>query len=325
MEELAGDAKYKGRVNFLLINCQGIDDAKTYARANGLNECPHGSGPVPPSYGVRYIPHKTLIGKDGKIIKNYEGFQWSDIDEALKASGGYAAADDSAGIAAKAIAETFTKFDTNGDGLINRRELKMLLDKVGLGMDVDEVISKADSDGNGRLDYAEFSAWICGADSGRLRRALGLASSGPDGGLPQCANLCGRAPFRHYKTCCTHCKGPEGPHARACDETAGKAEEFPTGPKCRNGCGRDPFGDYPTCCTHCKGADGPHSKSCTAAASRPAGGGRERPADSPRASRDIALSKIIGEELIRGDGEKVQTAAALSRCKVVGILFTAMW
>eukprot|EP00930_Biecheleria_cincta_P070828 TRINITY_DN58429_c0_g1_i1.p1 TRINITY_DN58429_c0_g1~~TRINITY_DN58429_c0_g1_i1.p1 ORF type:complete len:325 (-),score=49.55 TRINITY_DN58429_c0_g1_i1:494-1468(-) len=324
MEELAGDTKYKGRVNFFMINCQGIDDAKKYAHANGLNECPHGAGPVPGSYGVRYIPHKTLIGKDGKIIKNYEGFQWSDIDDALAASGGYAAIDDSAGRKAKHIAETFAKFDANGDGLIDRRELAVLLDKVGLSMDVDEVINKADSDGNGRLDYAEFSAWICSADSGRLRRALGLASTGPDGGLPQCANFCGRAPFRHHKTCCTHCKGPKGPHAHACDKAAGEAEELSIGPKCRNGCGRDPFGDYPTCCTHCTGADGPHSRSCNAAATRPGGGGG-RPADSPRAGSVTALSKILGEELLRGDGKKVQTAAALSRCKVVGILFTAMW
>lgn len=325
MEELAGGAKYNGRVNFLMINCRGLDDAKSYAHANGLSECPHGTGPVPASYGVRYIPHKTLIGKDGKVIKNYESFSWSDIDEALAASGGYAASADHGGDRmAKNIAEAFAKFDANGDGLIDRRELKVLLDKIGLGMSVDEVINKADSDGNGRLDYAEFSAWICSADSGRLRRALGLASTGPDGGLAQCANLCGRAPFRHYKTCCTRCKGPDGPHAHSCDQAAGEAE-VAAGPKCRNGCGRDPFGDYPTCCTHCTGADGPHSRSCNAAASRRSGCGG-RPADSPRASsRDIALSKILGEELIRGDGEKVRTGVALSRCKVVGILFTAMW
>lgn len=32
----------------------------------------------------------------------------------------------------------------------------------------------------------------------------------------QCINGCGRLRFRHFKTCCTHCKGADGPHARDC-------------------------------------------------------------------------------------------------------------
>ena len=59
------------------------DEAKQYAEVKGLSKCPHGAAEAPSEYGVQYIPHKVLIGKDGKIIKNYEGFQWSDIDAAL--------------------------------------------------------------------------------------------------------------------------------------------------------------------------------------------------------------------------------------------------
>lgn len=88
MDELAADAKYEGNVNFLLINCESVDDAKAYAASKGLSgACPHGSGNSG-RYFVRYIPHKCLIGKDGLVIKNYDGFTWGDIDDALAADGG---------------------------------------------------------------------------------------------------------------------------------------------------------------------------------------------------------------------------------------------
>lgn len=88
MEKLAADARYKGKVNFLLVNLQGVDKAAAYAKSEGLRgACPHGAG-SPGGYGVKYIPHKVLIGKDGLVLKNKDDFQWSDIDAALSASGG---------------------------------------------------------------------------------------------------------------------------------------------------------------------------------------------------------------------------------------------
>mmetsp|Transcript_18112 Transcript_18112/g.46728 ORF Transcript_18112/g.46728 Transcript_18112/m.46728 type:complete len:84 (+) Transcript_18112:226-477(+) len=83
MDKLA--EKYKDKVNFLLVNLDGVDKAKAYMSQKGLNgACPHGScSQVPDSYGIKYIPHKALIGKDGKVIKNYEGFKWEDIEGAL--------------------------------------------------------------------------------------------------------------------------------------------------------------------------------------------------------------------------------------------------
>mmetsp|Transcript_62535 Transcript_62535/g.183340 ORF Transcript_62535/g.183340 Transcript_62535/m.183340 type:complete len:83 (+) Transcript_62535:241-489(+) len=82
MDKLA--EKYAGKVNFLLINMESTEKATAYAGQKGLTgACPHGAGKPPDSYGIKYIPHKTLIGKDGNIIKNYEGFKWEDIDSAL--------------------------------------------------------------------------------------------------------------------------------------------------------------------------------------------------------------------------------------------------
>ena len=46
-------------------------DAKEYASAKNLTgACPHGAGQAPGEYGVQYIPHKVLIGKDGVVVKN---------------------------------------------------------------------------------------------------------------------------------------------------------------------------------------------------------------------------------------------------------------
>lgn len=88
MEELAGDEKYKSKVNFLLLNLEGTEKAKEYASSKSLvGACIHASCNTEDTkdYGITKIPHKTLIGKDGKVFKNYENFQWSDIDVVLEA------------------------------------------------------------------------------------------------------------------------------------------------------------------------------------------------------------------------------------------------
>ncbi|CAE8628469.1 unnamed protein product [Polarella glacialis] len=84
MDKLAADAKYAGKVNFVLVNLDGVEKAKEYHAGKALTgACPHGAGKVPPEYGLKYIPHKTLVGADGKVMKNFDGFNWSDIDAAL--------------------------------------------------------------------------------------------------------------------------------------------------------------------------------------------------------------------------------------------------
>lgn len=84
MDKLAADDKYKDKVNFVLVNLEGVPKAEQYKTSKGLSgACPHGAGKPPGEYGIKYIPHKALIGKDGKVIKNYEGFAWTDIDGAM--------------------------------------------------------------------------------------------------------------------------------------------------------------------------------------------------------------------------------------------------
>lgn len=295
MEALSSDEQYSGKVNFLMLNLQGLDDAKAYARSHGIQVCPHGQAQVPPSYGVRYIPHKVLIGKDGLVINNYEGFDWSSIDKALAAppppvgevaEAGVSVSDDSA----EQIARAFAQFDLNGDGVIDHHELGQVLRKLEPTRWTDDrlrrVFRAADADRDGRLDYAEFSSWVCKADLGSLRRSLGLAKYGMDGGLGVCDRHCGRRPFRHFKTCCTHCSGPDGPHSRDCEQRARRAP------------GR-----------------------------RKASASSGRPTRSPRAAEEpsLALTSILGDTLVRSDQTKVSCAGALKSRLLIGILFTAVW
>jgi len=96
-------------------------------------------------------------------------------------------------------------------------------------------------------------------------------------GEPLCENDCGQPRFGRYTTCCTHCRGPTGPHAQSCMK---KGYD-----ECENGCGHPQFGKYSTCCTHCKGKDGPHARGCfriEKAASGGAAGGCEKGCGRPR-------------------------------------------
>jgi len=93
------------------------------------------------------------------------------------------------------------------------------------------------------------SAW-----RGSLERCAEAGQDFETNGVPECANGCGQPRFGRFPTCCWHCKGPDGPHAKDCKCT-GYAE-------CENGCGHPQFGKFKTCCTHCKGSDGPHARGC---------------------------------------------------------------
>lgn len=81
---MAADEKYKGKVNFLLINLKSLEDAETYSEKQGLTgPTVHGSGSAPSEYGLMYIPHKVLIDKDGLVVKNFDMSLPADIDALL--------------------------------------------------------------------------------------------------------------------------------------------------------------------------------------------------------------------------------------------------
>eukprot|EP00931_Biecheleriopsis_adriatica_P046725 TRINITY_DN26858_c0_g1_i1.p1 TRINITY_DN26858_c0_g1~~TRINITY_DN26858_c0_g1_i1.p1 ORF type:complete len:436 (+),score=71.81 TRINITY_DN26858_c0_g1_i1:83-1390(+) len=65
----------------------------------------------------------------------------------------------------KEITDIFVKFDLDGNGSISVEELGAAL--VDLGMEesiAERILSVADTDGNGAIDYCEFVNWICSGD-----------------------------------------------------------------------------------------------------------------------------------------------------------------
>eukprot|EP00929_Paragymnodinium_shiwhaense_P044696 TRINITY_DN22919_c0_g1_i2.p1 TRINITY_DN22919_c0_g1~~TRINITY_DN22919_c0_g1_i2.p1 ORF type:complete len:455 (-),score=45.68 TRINITY_DN22919_c0_g1_i2:217-1581(-) len=73
-----------------------------------------------------------------------------------------------------------------------------------------------------------------------------------------CQNGCGWSAFRDFPTCCSNCKGCEGPHAHDCGSKNSRLR-----PSCARNCGRPAFDKYPTCCTKCRGYGGPHADDCS--------------------------------------------------------------
>eukprot|EP00928_Gymnodinium_smaydae_P096579 TRINITY_DN8562_c0_g4_i1.p1 TRINITY_DN8562_c0_g4~~TRINITY_DN8562_c0_g4_i1.p1 ORF type:complete len:248 (+),score=19.65 TRINITY_DN8562_c0_g4_i1:87-830(+) len=73
-----------------------------------------------------------------------------------------------------------------------------------------------------------------------------------------CQHGCGLSAFGRHTTCCTTCKGPDGPHAGDCS-----AKNKRVRPACSKGCGRPAFGSFSTCCTRCKGTAHGHADDCT--------------------------------------------------------------
>merc|ERR1712037_1006004 len=61
----------------------------------------------------------------------------------------------------KALRDTFTALDSNGDGLLTSAEMKEGLKKAGLTdipQDLQAILEDVDSDGSGVIDYTEFLA-----------------------------------------------------------------------------------------------------------------------------------------------------------------------
>ena len=73
-------------VTFLLINLKGLADGASYKSMHSLDseKLLHGAGRPPSEYGLRYIPHKVIIGKDGQILKNFDHVNLTKDVEDLK-------------------------------------------------------------------------------------------------------------------------------------------------------------------------------------------------------------------------------------------------
>lgn len=167
-------------------------------------------------------------------------------------------------------------------------------------MEVQEVLGTSWKDSLDRVEeagesYEETGGGLCinGCGQERFGRHPTCCThcKGPDGphasdclnaGYALCVNGCGHPQFGKFETCCTRCQGPEGPHCDGC-EPAENDNDTSEERTCEQGCGRAPFRHYSTCCTYCTGPDCDHSRDCESR-NPPGGewqcGGRPRPAMS---------------------------------------------
>jgi len=68
----------------LLVNMGSLDDVEKFKSKQSLaGNAMHGYGQAPSEYGLKYIPHKVLLDKEGKIVKNFEMSLPADLDALL--------------------------------------------------------------------------------------------------------------------------------------------------------------------------------------------------------------------------------------------------
>jgi ribonucleoside-diphosphate reductase subunit M2 len=88
LEELASGA-FAGKCKFLLICVDGGEEgAREFAATHKLQNCVVASvedDDMPQDLGVSGLPHHTLIGADGKVVKNYEIDLPGDLEKLLSA------------------------------------------------------------------------------------------------------------------------------------------------------------------------------------------------------------------------------------------------
>ena len=57
------------------------------------------------------------------------------------------------------LREVFDAFDQDGNGSIDAKEIRAVCDQLGLeadASDIEDLIKKADTDGNGKIEFNEF-------------------------------------------------------------------------------------------------------------------------------------------------------------------------
>eukprot|EP00930_Biecheleria_cincta_P040965 TRINITY_DN2804_c0_g1_i2.p1 TRINITY_DN2804_c0_g1~~TRINITY_DN2804_c0_g1_i2.p1 ORF type:complete len:238 (+),score=51.78 TRINITY_DN2804_c0_g1_i2:49-762(+) len=88
------------------------------------------------------------------------------------------------GSSSKQIASLFRRFDKNGDGTIERRELEQVLRVLNRHLYTDKEITKAmkviDKNKDGLVSYEEFVEWIAGSEQGQEVSDLASATKGTE-------------------------------------------------------------------------------------------------------------------------------------------------
>lgn len=84
MEKYFVDERFIGKVNFIILNLRGVEEAETYGLMKRIKECPHGGADCADEFQITSIPHMSLIDENGKFLRNGD-FQWQDLDQYIEA------------------------------------------------------------------------------------------------------------------------------------------------------------------------------------------------------------------------------------------------
>jgi len=123
-----------------------------------------GGAPICPFGGFAYICHDATLGShSGKSHESNTKAGFSVVRTA----------DD-------LLLDSFKRFDTNGNGFIDRAELGFILTSVGgskfTSEDVNMLLDHVDLNGDGRIDYREFLTWVLHDVGGPREKADAIAS-----------------------------------------------------------------------------------------------------------------------------------------------------
>ena len=113
----------------------------------------HSLGQQPTEDELQIMMNSVDVDQNGVI----------DIDEFIGLMRTHFYSDENAPNADAELLEAFRIFDRNGDGFITEDELKQALLNLGerlTGEELREMITAADKDGNGLIDYSEFIAMM---------------------------------------------------------------------------------------------------------------------------------------------------------------------
>ena len=97
-----------------------------------------------------------LVDKDGSGSISFDEFlQW------FRSGEGFKNIDDSSRYykVRKAV-EYFKEYDADNSGTIERGELKKLMHSVGYEGKIDDAMASLDKDGDGKISFTEFLAWL---------------------------------------------------------------------------------------------------------------------------------------------------------------------
>lgn len=84
---------------------------------------------------------------------------------------------------ADAIVEVFRRFDTDGNGVISKRELSSVLTSLDSDLNPDELLEIIDRNNDGKIQYAEFIRWLTENADGQAEAIWEAADTGMN--LPQ--------------------------------------------------------------------------------------------------------------------------------------------